>query len=52
MWQQIEAMRQTRPDYMVEVRVNGVWYLAHTLEWARSNTLGRIVCIGEWVKVS
>lgn len=51
MWQKVEAVRQVRPDHMVEVKVGGVWHLGYTLEWARRHTMGGETQIGELVRV-
>jgi hypothetical protein len=50
MWLVVEEIRQCRRDFLVEVRVGGAWYLAHTLEWFRTHTMGGTARVGDYVR--
>lgn len=48
----VQAVRQVRADWLIEVRVDGVWHLAYTLSFpCRTHTMGGEVRVGDLVRV-
>ena len=43
----VTAIRQTRPDHFVEVRIAGRWHLAYDCVWPWTHTTGRAVVVGD-----
>lgn len=51
-WVAVEAVRQVRADWMVEVRLGGRWVLACECEReVPASTFGRAIAVGERMRV-